>query len=120
MQPDAVPDFVGGIFDLSVRRPEHHRMVTWAQLEGLALEEPTAGDEPLPRLAIATIAEAQAEGYVDASWDPQDLLVILFGVALAWAHWPDATAATDAPAVLAHRRAAAVEAAARIVRPRGS
>ncbi len=29
LRPDAVPEFVGGLFDLQVRRPEHHRMVAW-------------------------------------------------------------------------------------------
>ena len=51
------------------------------------------------------------------SWDPRDLLVTLFGIALAWAHWPDPAAATTSAAVLGHRRAAAVEAASRVVSP---
>lgn len=117
MRPDAVPEFVGGMFDLSVRRPEHHRMVSWAHLEGLTLEEPTADGRPVPELAVAAIVEAQAGGYVDSDWDPRDLLIVLFGIALAWAHWPDPAAATTSPAVLARRRAAAVEAAARVVSP---
>lgn len=119
MRPDAVPEFVGDVFDVNVRRPEHHRMVAWAHLEGLTLAEPTADGQPLPELAIATIAEAQAAGYVDPSWDPRDLLVTLFGIALAWAHWPDPAAASTSAAVLAHRRAAAIEAAARVVSPAG-
>ncbi|GAA2779218.1 TetR family transcriptional regulator [Mycolicibacterium pallens] len=117
LRPDAVPEFVGGLFDLQVRRPEHHRMVAWAHLEGLTLEEPTADGQPLPELAVAGIVEAQEKGYVDPSWDPRDLLVLLFGIALAWAHWPDPAALTTSSAVLAHRRAAAVEAAARVVSP---
>jgi AcrR family transcriptional regulator len=117
MRPDAVPEFVGDVFDVNVRRPEHHRMVAWAHLEGLTLSEPTADGQPLPELAIATIAEAQAAGHVDPSWDPRDLLVTLFGIALAWAHWPDPAAATTSPAILAHRRAAAIEAASRVVSP---
>jgi AcrR family transcriptional regulator len=117
MRPEAVPEFVGGLFDLSVRRPEHHRMVAWAHLEGLTLEEPTADGQPLPELAVAAVVEAQATGYVDPAWDPRDLLVVLFGIALAWAHWPDPAAATTSAAVLAHRRAAAVEAATRVVSP---
>ncbi|MEZ0358036.1 TetR family transcriptional regulator [Mycobacterium sp. SA01] len=117
MLPDDVPEFVGGMFDLSVRRPEHHRMVSWAHLEGLPLEPPSADGLPLPQLALAAIEEAQATGHVDASWDPTDLIVILLGIALAWAHWPDPAAATTSAAVLAGRRAAAVEAAARVIAP---
>lgn len=117
MRPDAVPEFVGELFDQSVRRPEHHRMVTWAHLEGLTLEEPTAEGRPVPEIAVTAIVEAQNRGYVDSAWEPRDLLVVLFGIALAWAHWPDPAAATTSPTVLAQRRAAAVEAAARVVSP---
>ncbi|BBY57225.1 TetR family transcriptional regulator [Mycolicibacterium sarraceniae] len=117
MRPDAVPEFVGDVFDVNARRPEHHRMVAWAHLEGLTLEEPTADGQPLPELAIATITQAQVAGYVDPSWDPHDLLVTLFGIALAWAHFPDPAAATTSPAILAYRRAAAVEAATRVISP---
>lgn len=117
MRPDAVPEFVGDVFDVNIRRPEHHRMVAWAHLEGLTLEEPTADGQHLPELAIATIVEAQAGGYVDPSWDPVDLLVTLFGIALAWAHWPDPAAVSTSAAVLAHRRAMAMQAAARVVSP---
>jgi AcrR family transcriptional regulator len=65
MLPDNVPEFVGGMFDLSVRQPEHHRMVSWAHLEGLTLEPPSADGLPLPQLALAAIEEAQATGHVD-------------------------------------------------------
>jgi hypothetical protein len=44
---------------------------------------------------------------------------MLFGIGLAWAHWPDPSACTDDPALNAHRRSAAVEAAARVVATRG-
>jgi len=34
LRPDAVPEFVGEIYDLALNRPEHLHMITWAQLEG--------------------------------------------------------------------------------------
>ena len=34
LRPDAVPEFVGDIYDLACGRPEHLRMITWANLEG--------------------------------------------------------------------------------------
>ncbi|WP_328715223.1 hypothetical protein [Nocardia salmonicida] len=43
---------------------------------------------------------------------------MLFGIGLSWAQWPDPTTLTDNPAVIAHRRASAIEAAARVIRPR--
>jgi TetR/AcrR family transcriptional regulator len=46
-----------------------------------------------------------------------DLLVILFGVGLAWAQSPHPDAMTADPTIIAARREAAVEAARRIVAP---
>ena len=118
LRADAVPEFVGDIYDLACRRPEHLRMMTWASLEGLALDpSPFEGRQAVAARDIATIEAAQAAGYVDAAWRPMDLLVLLFGVALAWAQSPHPDAVTADPAVVAARRAAAVEAARRIVAP---
>lgn len=118
LRPDAVPEFVGDIYDLACRRPEHLRMMTWASLEGLALDPlPLEGRQAVAARDIATIEAAQAAGYVDAAWRPMDLLVLLFGVALAWAQSPHPDAVTADPAVVAARRATAVEAARRIVAP---
>lgn len=119
LRPDAVPDFVADIYDLARRRPEHLRMITWAQLEGVVLDEPQAeDDQPALAHAISAIEMAQAAGYVDPAWEPTDILALLFAIGLAWANSPHPRAVTDEPAVIARRRAAAVEAATRIVAPR--
>jgi TetR/AcrR family transcriptional regulator len=115
LRPDAVPDWVGNLYDLARARPEHLRMMTWAHLEGLILDEPRADGEPIPAQAIAALEAAQADGHVDRAWQPVDLLVILFGIGLAWAHWPDPHTVNDDPTLIAHRRIAAVEAATRII-----
>ena len=116
LRAEAVPEFVGELYDLASSRPEHLRMITWAQLEGFALDEPRADDgQPVFAHAVATIDAAQATGHVDPFWEPAYLLTLLFGIALAWAYWPDPRAATDDPAEIARRRAAAVEAATRLI-----
>lgn len=112
LRPDAVPEFAGDVYDLGRNSPEHVRMVTWARLEGLALSEPYADGQSIFEQAAAAIETAQADGHVDPTWKPLDLLALLFGVGLAWAHSPDPDD-TD-PVVAARRRAAAVEAARRI------
>lgn len=119
LRPDAVPEWVGNVYDLACTRPEHIRMMTWAHLEGFVLEEPRTDGEPVPAQAIAAVEAAQAGGHVDSAWQPVELLVMLFGIGLAWAHWPDPSACTDDPALNAHRRSTAVEAAARVVATRG-
>ena len=117
-RPDAVAEWVGNLYDLMCARPEHLRMMTWAHLEGFILGEPHIDGEPIPVQAITAIETAQAGGHVDRAWQPVDLLVMLFGVGLAWAHWPDPHSVTDDPTVMAHRRAAVVEAATRIIATR--
>lgn len=117
LRPDAVPEFVGDIYDLACRRPEHVRMISWANLEGLALDSSIEDREAVKAHDIGVIEWAQAAGYVDPAWFPMDLLHLLFGVALAWAQTPHPDAVTADPALIAARRAAAVEAARRIVAP---
>lgn len=119
LRPDAVQEFVGEIYDLATRRPEHVRMIAWANLEGLDLDPARIEDlESFQARDIAVIEAAQAAGYVDPAWRPLDLLILLFGVALAWAQSPHPDSVSADPEVIAARRAAAVEAARRIVAPR--
>ncbi|WP_046320698.1 TetR family transcriptional regulator [Mycobacterium sp. UM_Kg1] len=112
-RPEALPEFVGDIYDLARTHPEHIRMITWARLEQLELIPPDP--DKLPAIGSAVIAAAQADGHVDPHWDPDELLVMLFGIGMAWATWLDPNAATDDAATVAARRAAAVEAAARLI-----
>lgn len=118
LRPDAVAEFVGDIYDLSCSRPEHLRMITWAQLEGFSLDEPHTDGQSAFGHTINALEAAQADGHVDATWHPGDLLVVLFGIALAWAHSPEFHVAGDDGNVSARRRAAAVEAANRIITSR--
>lgn len=118
LRADAVPEFVGDIYDLACRQPEHLRMITWANLEGLALDPPPADEwDSVPARHVRAIEEAQAAGHVDSVWQPMELLVLLFGVGLSWALSPHPDARTADPDVVARRRADVVEAARRIVVP---
>ena len=115
LRPDAVPEFAGDVYDLGRNCPEHLRMITWARLEGLALEEPHADGQAIFEHAVTAIETAQNDGRVDSSWEPLDLLALLFGIGLAWAHSPDPYESLTDRAVIARQRRAAVEAARRVV-----
>lgn len=119
LRPDDVAEFVGEVYDLACRRPEHLRMVTWARLEGFDLGAPEFEGAPPMEAALAAISRAQADGHVDPSWHPSDLLVLLFSAGLAWAHLPHPDAVTEDAAEIARRRAVAVDAAMRLIAPRG-
>lgn len=118
LRPDAVAEFVGDVFDLACRRPEHLRMITWARLEGFDLGAPEFEDAPPMEQAVAAIKTSQAGGHVDPGWRPEDLLVLLFSTGLAWAHLPHPDAITEDAAEIARRRAVAVDAAMRLISPR--
>lgn len=118
LRSDAVPEFVGDIFDLAREHPEHLRMITWARLEGVWLDDPSSSGFDIPGREVRAIEDAQADGHVDPRWKPMELLVMLFGIGMAWAHWPVQDDDSD-DTVGASRRAAAVEAAARIIAPGG-
>lgn len=117
IDPEAVAEFVGDVFDLTQSHPEHTRLITWARLEG----QPRMDFEPdggaAPQHLLTAIQGAQDAGHIDSSWAPLDLLVMLFGIALAWAQFPDASSAWNDPATLATRRAAAIDAAKRLLAP---
>ncbi|MEH3130683.1 MAG: TetR family transcriptional regulator [Mycolicibacterium neoaurum] len=116
--PEDVAEFVGGVYDLACRRPEHLRMVTWARLEGFDLGAPEFEDAPPTAAALAAIGAAQADGHVDPSWRPEDLLVMLFSVGLAWAHLPHPDAVAQGEQETARRRDVAIEAARRLIATR--
>lgn len=118
LRPDAIEEMAGDIYELARLHPEHYRMITWAHLEGVTLDTPHADGQPIPDRHIAAIEAAQAAGYVDSSWQPVDLLVLLIGIGLAWMHLPHPSATTDDPNLIARRRAAAIDAAARLIADR--
>lgn len=118
LRPEDVAEFVGGVYDLACRRPEHLRMITWARLEGLDLSAPEFEEEPPTEAALAAIDAAQTDGHIDPSWRPEDLLVMLFSVGLAWAHLPHPDAVTAGAEETARRRDVAIGAARRLIAPR--
>lgn len=117
LRPTAVAEFAGDIYDLTCSRPEHFRMLAWAQLEGFALVSPESEVELESAQAqgFGAIAAAQADGLVDPAWQPADLMALLFSIGLTWVNLPGPAARTDDPDVIAHRRAVAVDAATRLV-----
>lgn len=118
LRSDAAAEFVGDLYDHARTHPEHFRMIHWARLEGVAFNPPDVGGLDGPAQALHAIRQAQDAGSVDASWNPVELLVLLFGLGLAWVSWPDPRAVTDDEDEIARRRTAAVAAAARIIAPR--
>jgi AcrR family transcriptional regulator len=113
IRPDDVPRFVGDIFDHSLSSPEHIRMLTWARLDGLNYKMHSGESNATGK--IEALVDAQRGGFVDQSWDPEELLPLLFALGLAWANSPDPQVAQSDERARANQRAAAVEAARRLI-----
>lgn len=115
LEPGDVLGFVGTIFDHTAARPEHLRMLTWARMEGIDYRLPD--DLSAPGRKLAGIRQAQRDGTVDATWKPEELLELLFAVAHAFVQTP--VRPEDQTSTAVEQRAAAVEAARRIIAPAG-
>jgi AcrR family transcriptional regulator len=116
VRPDAVAEFAGDIYDLATTMPEHLRMITWARLEGVPLDEPDLGGRKILERDAASIEAAQAAGHIDRRWEPEQLIIVLFGIGMAWAGWPQEH--PGGAQTRAISRAVAVEAATRVLLPR--
>jgi len=119
MDTNDLPGFVGRVFDHVVEYPEHSRMLDWARLEGAAALLPTTSEWRNGPEACA-IAAAQARGEIDPSWDPEDLVTLVFALATSWVHSPGvfpAPGGEPAASVRERRRAAAVAAARKLIAP---
>ncbi|RFA10307.1 hypothetical protein B7R54_14630 [Subtercola boreus] len=108
--------FVGAVFDHALSTPAHHRMITWARLDGFVLNPPQGLSGPDGKLAA--LREAQRIGTVDPDWQPEMLMQILFSLGLAWAQSP-VRHPDEAQSLTAQTaRASAIEAARRVIAPR--
>ncbi|WP_105036411.1 TetR family transcriptional regulator [Cryobacterium aureum] len=116
-----VPAFAGALFDHAMQHGDHLRMIDWARLETdgtwLPALEVMLGyrDEQVRRIRLA-----QAAGRVDASWEPAQLMTLVFGVASAWVHEPGVVltngGGSDSVAIAA-RRANVIRAVERLIAP---
>jgi AcrR family transcriptional regulator len=113
-----IPGYVGRLFDYAVAHPEVYRLVTWAGLERPGAIAQFEADSYGAKLA--DIDDAQREGRLDASLAPADLLALAIGLAGSWFSVSEAVRRHDSrnpwsARRIAQFRAAAVEAARRIV-----
>lgn len=116
--PDDLAGYVGRLFDYLVEHPDVLRLATWA-----GLERPTAVaafEADSYRTKLIAITDAQRDGRLDASLAPADLLALTLGVTGAWFTASEALRTHDSanpwsPPRLAQFRAAAVQAATRIL-----
>lgn len=114
-----VPGYVEGLFDNFVADPRGARLQRWIELEA---PQGLSNDHVLRRIFRAKLVEVrrgQQAGLIDASWNPMDLVTMLTEIALSMAAGSsvisEIAGQPRAGDSLAERRAAAAEAARRLV-----
>jgi AcrR family transcriptional regulator len=114
-----VPGYVEGLFDNFVADPRGARLQRWIELEA---PHGLSEDHVLRRIFRAKLVEVrrgQKAGLIDASWNPMDLVTLLTEIALSMAAGSSVISGIAgeerAGDSLGERRAAAAEAARRLV-----
>jgi AcrR family transcriptional regulator len=116
--PLDLPGYVGRLIDYVIEHPEVVRLVLWAGLERPTAVAPFEADSYGTKLKA--LVAAQRDGRVNATFAPADLLALLLGLTGAWFTASEVIRTYDtndpwSPGRLAQFRAAAVEAAARVL-----
>ncbi|MDX2377541.1 TetR family transcriptional regulator [Microbacterium sp. LRZ72] len=115
--PEDLPGFVGTMFDRSQDHVEHLRMFGWARMAGEPFRTAHA-IETVDRLRNVA-EEAQRIGAVDTQWDPEEVVSLMFTLAFAWLQTPELRTGVYGRRHSSHERMIAVEAARRLLEPRG-
>lgn len=118
---ETLAEFAGALYDHSAAHPEHLRMIDWARLERQdAIAEPSPLIDEFHAEQVRGIIALQDSGAIDASWDPDHVTALIFGIVSCWTHEP-AVAFSAHPdvddATHAARRASVVRAVDRLVAP---
>jgi AcrR family transcriptional regulator len=112
---DDLPGYAGRVFDYTLEHPEAMRMNLWCKLE-----RPDLGRDQTIDYAAKVQAMTAGEDSSASGLPPTDLIVLVYGLAIAWFINPDELLRADgsdpgSPERLAAHRAALVEAARRLV-----
>lgn len=85
LDPTDLPGYAGRVHDHVSEHPERHRLMMWGELELRPGETPE--DDPLGeslRRKIEQLRAAQDAGLLDATWEPEEILVFVSRLATSW------------------------------------
>ncbi|GAB2530716.1 TetR family transcriptional regulator [Nocardia heshunensis] len=116
IDPTDLPGYAGRIHDYFIAHPDRSRLMSWGQLElgGGSAENPAV---EIMRRKTEQLRQAQADGHLDPSWEPVDVLMFVNQLAMTWAGQPELFLPDDPrerASLLATRRAAIVTAVERL------
>ena len=108
-----VPGYAGQLFDYFKQNPNHFRLLSWGRMEAAATVTLDATLRAQIQRKFDSIKLAQAEGHIDAFWNPLDVLALVNQIAVTYFSQLE-IAAMRAQGKSALQRAAVVEAVRRI------
>ena len=114
LRGDDIPGYVGRLFDNYVRNPENARLHDWL---GFSSTETDGAEIAALNAKLDEIRRGQQAGYIDTSWDPAQLLIMLTEITKSMACPKDTELTllnTNRRNTRAARRAAAIDAARRL------
>jgi AcrR family transcriptional regulator len=114
-----LPGHAAAMYDFYVEHPEIAHLGTWHALEPGEAEHPIRVIEQAVKSRSRQVARAQADGVVDPSLRPTDLLALITAIARTWAvATPELLPQRVDRRRIAARREAVREATRRLVEPR--
>ncbi|WP_213578281.1 TetR family transcriptional regulator [Rhodococcus sp. USK13] len=81
LRGDDLPGYVGRLFDNYLAHPENARLQEWADLEMGELDDENDMRIRALRPKIAEIRRGQEAGFIDPSWNPAELLLVITDIA---------------------------------------
>jgi AcrR family transcriptional regulator len=112
--------YVGLLFDSYIRNPENARLHDWLNFGG-AVKPLSSPEIVAMRRKLEDIRAGQAAGHIDSAWDPAQLLIMLIEITKSMAYPKNSAIpllkGNRQVNSRAARRAAAVEAARRLMAP---
>lgn len=110
-----LPGYVGRLFDNYLAHPENARLQEWADLEAPNIMSENDIRRQTLRPKVAEIRQGQAEGHIDPTWNPSELLLVITDIARTLALPPGGSSSAR---TCAQRREAAVDAVRRLIATR--
>ncbi|WP_423919162.1 TetR family transcriptional regulator [Frigoribacterium sp. 2-23] len=86
-----LPGWASRLYEHLATHADDARLLLWGQIEGASLPSPGVVDHDQLEARREAVRQAQESGEVNARWDADELLTMLFGLVLAWFVTPDAT-----------------------------
>jgi AcrR family transcriptional regulator len=103
---DDLPGYAVAVFDDLRRTPHIQRLMLWGQLQGQsARAQRLANANPRWDARLEAIRRAQSAQVIGPTWDPTDVLTVIFGIVSSWVITPGSDGNIDiAPEELERRR----------------